>query len=147
MSVEDLTIRQNQPLRLVRNVTYPTYQLYAIAGNGKLPAESVLKIVILETLNWLRQRFQELDEPEELKWPLASQYAEVDCRNFKSFRIDRGYKLEVICLPEEKIWALQLTEPDLGPQPGAPTQSREAVPGRLIAVSYTHLTLPTNREV
>src|SRR5450756_2268906 len=128
MSVSEQTVRQNQPLRLVRNVTYPTYQLYAIAGNGKRPAESVLKIVILETLNWLRQRFQELDEPEELKWPLASQYAEVDCRNFKSFRIDRGYKLEVICLPEEKIWALQLTEPDLGPQPGTSKP-----------VSYTHL--------
>ncbi|MCE5195887.1 MAG: hypothetical protein LLG09_01980 [Negativicutes bacterium] len=138
MSVSEQPIRQNQPLRLIRNVTYPTYQLYAIAGNGKLTAESVLKIVMLETLNWLRQRFQALDEPEELKWPPASQFAEVDCRNFKSFRIDRGYKLEVICLPEEKIWALQLTEPDLGSQPENLKQSRAAVPGRLIETNIAY---------
>ena len=93
---------------------------------------------MLETLNWLRQRFQALDEPEELKWPPASQFAEVDCRNFKSFQLDRGYKLEVICLPEEKIWALQLTEPDLGPQPGNPNQCRAAVPGRLIETNIAY---------
>jgi hypothetical protein len=49
--------KRTQPLPLLRNPTYPTYQLYAIAGLVKTPPEKVLAIVVLETLSWLRSRF------------------------------------------------------------------------------------------
>jgi hypothetical protein len=39
--------------------------------------------------------------------------------------------VEAVWLPDEQIWALQLTEPDLGSHPGALTQDRPPVPGRL----------------
>lgn len=51
------------PVLLLRNVQYPTYQLYAVAGQGKAEPETVLKIAILETMHWLRQRFREFEIP------------------------------------------------------------------------------------
>lgn len=125
-------VRQYDPLPLLRNVQYPTYQLYAVAGQGGTPPETVLTIAVLDTMQWLRKRFREFELPPELDWPESSSYNQVDCSEFTSFHINEGYKVEVIWLPEEKIWTLQLTEPDLGPQPGEETQGRAPVPGRII---------------
>lgn len=130
--------RHFQPLRLLRNVRYPTYQLYATAGHGKTPPLTVLTIAVLETLSWLRDRFRDFEVPLELKWPEASDFASVDPGAFSSFRIDMGYKVEVVWLPEEKIWTLQLTEPDLGPDPGAEQQNRQPVPGRLFETNIAY---------
>ncbi|MHB1454296.1 MAG: hypothetical protein ACYCYM_10145 [Saccharofermentanales bacterium] len=127
-----------QPLRLLRNVTYPTYQLSAVAGSSKVPPEQVLTIAVLETLSWLRQRFRDFEVPPELDWPASSEYAGVDCRDFVSFTIDIGYRVEVLYLPEEQIWALQLTEPDLGPEPGAAVQKRPPLPGRLFETNIAY---------
>ena len=139
MPTTDPTSLHRQPLRLLRNVTYPTYQLVAVAGNGKLAPEKVLTIAVLETLSWLRQRFRDFEVPPELDYPEASEYEKVDFRAFASFTIDRGYRVEVVCLPEEMIWTLQLTEPDLGSEPGAATQKRAPLPGRLFEtnIAYT----------
>jgi type II secretory pathway component PulM len=128
----------HQPVLLLRNRRYPTYQLFAHAGSGKVSADSVLKIAILETLHWLRQRFRAFDLPVELDWPDASQYDTVDSKDFKTFQINEGYKVEVVWLPDEQIWALQLTEPDLGPEPGAAHQTRRPVPGRLYETNIAY---------
>lgn len=52
-----------QPLLLLPNVSYPAYQLYAEAGRGKTPGDTVLTIAVLETMQWLRQRFRAFDIP------------------------------------------------------------------------------------
>lgn len=127
-----------EPLLLLRNTSYPIYQLYAVAGNGKIAPNDVLTIAVLETMHWLRQRFRAFEIPLEINWPDASKYAEVDCNTFQSFQIDVGYKVEVVWLPEEKIWAFQLTEPDLGANPGMVDQSRLPVPGRIIETNIAY---------
>jgi len=122
---------RHQPIPLLRNIVYPTYQLYAIAGANKNDPAQVLTIAILEACSWLRRRFRNFDVPKELQYPEPDGHAQMSLDALTSFRIDAGYKVEVIWLPEEKIWTLQLTEPDLGPDPGAEKQSRQPVPGRI----------------
>ena len=138
MPSPETPLPSRQPVLLLRNVRYPTYQLYATAGCGKASPDAVLKIVVLETMNWLRQRFRAFDLPAELDWPDAAQYETVDCKDFKTFLLNEGYKVEVVWLPADKIWALQLTEPDLGPQPGAEHQTRRPVPGRLYETNIAY---------
>jgi len=130
--------RHYEPLPLLRNVRYPTYQLYAVAGTGKTSLENVLTIAVLETMHWLRRRFREFEIPSELKWPEASSYDQVDCGDFTSFFIHESYKVEVIWLPEERIWTLQLIEPDLGPSPDSEKQSRPPVPGRIFETNVAY---------
>ena len=40
--------------------------------------------------------------------------------------------IDIVSLPDQGIWTLQITEPDLGSDPGNPQQARQAVPGRVI---------------
>ena len=131
MSSTKKPAHRHQPIPLLRNIVYPTYQLYAIAGANKNDPAQVLTIAILEACSWLRRRFRNFDVPKELQYPEPDGYAQMSLDALTSFRIDAGYKVEVIWLPEEKIWALQLTEPDLGPDPGAEKQARQPVPGRI----------------
>src|SRR5699024_11585553 len=46
--------------------------------------------------------------------------------------INRGYVIDIVSRPQEGVWSLQITEPDLGSEPGNPSQRRQAVPGRII---------------
>lgn len=146
MAENHATRLHNQPLRLLRNVTYPTYQLYALAGRGKAPPATVLTICVLQTLAWLRNRFRDFEAPDELKWPEPDAYAEVDPHSFKSFRIDHGYKVEVVWLPDEQVWTMQLTEPDLGSDPGAARPKRAPVPGRLFETNIAYRVLTNDVE-
>lgn len=133
MSEPTASLQKQQPLRLLRNHTYPAYQLYALAGTDKkTPPEQVMTIAVLETLHWLRKRFRDFEIPDALKYPEAKDYQAVNWSELQSFQINEGYKAEALWLPKEKIWAFQLTEPDLGPQPGEPLQTRPPVPGRII---------------
>jgi len=133
--------RRYEPLPLLRNVQYPTYQLYAVAGQSGTPVDTVLTIAVLETMQWLRQRFREFELPTELDWPESSCFAQVDCSEFTSFCIHEGYKVEVIWLPEEGIWTLQLIEPDLGPQPGEENQERPPIAGRIFETNIGYRTV------
>lgn len=136
------TIPDRQPVILLRNYSYPTYQLYAIAGKGKSTSpDNVLKITVLETMKWLRQRFRAFELPEELKMPEPDDYEAFDLLSLHSFYLDMGYKLQVIWLADRGIWTLQLTEPDMGASPGAAVQERMPVPGRLFEtnVSYNRI--------
>ena len=127
------SFKKHQPLRLLRNHTYPAYQLYALAGaDKKTPPERVMTIAVLETLHWLGKRFRDFEIPDALKNPEAKDDQDVGWSDLQSFQINEGYKAEALWLPDEKLWAFQLTEPDLGPQPGEPLQTRPPVPGRII---------------
>ncbi|MCL2124499.1 MAG: hypothetical protein FWH33_00735 [Oscillospiraceae bacterium] len=126
-----------EPLLLVRNVRYPSYQLWAIAGSPK-NREDVLKIVVLRTMQWLHERFRENELPEELDFPPAGDYKTVDSTQFSNVHIKYGYQLEIIWLPDEKIWSLQLTEPDLGPNPGQDEQDRHPVAGRIFETNISY---------
>ena len=125
------------PVRLLKNRRYPTYQLYAVTRSKKAP-ETVLIIAVLQTMQWLRERFRDFEIPAEIDMPDASDYEKVSLDNLKSFHIYDGYKVEVVWLPKEKNWTLQLTEPDLGPSPGEIVPERLPVPGRLIETNIAY---------
>lgn len=77
---------------LLRNVRYPAYQLLAIAGcspaaqNAKNP-DDILKICILYTLEWLRERFREHEIPHELILPTAGEYDKVELPQFSNLML------------------------------------------------------------
>ena len=123
--------KSRQPFMLMKNVVYSTYQLHAFTSNKQTPSEDAFKIIVLETMSWLRERFRALDVPHEIKLPDPEDYEKLNISELKSFHIDSGYILEVIFLEEEKTWAMQLVEPDLGPNPGRTSQVRSPAPGRM----------------
>jgi len=123
-----------QPLLLRRNYSYPTYQLYATAGGKK---EAAFKIIILETLSWLRKRFRDFELPEELTAPEPKDYESFELSSLKSFSLNMGYQLEIVWLPEENLWCLQLTEPDFGVFDLDNTLKRPPVPGRLFETNVS----------
>ncbi|NLL45340.1 MAG: hypothetical protein GX250_00850 [Clostridiales bacterium] len=139
MQLHNDTAPNYQPLLLLRNIKYPTFQLHAVASGCGIDTESVLKIVILETMQWLRQRFRAFELPKELDMSEASCFSEFELNALKSFHLDVGYRLEIIWIPENKIWTLQLTEPDLGTKPGELNPERLPVPGRLIETNISYV--------
>ena len=146
MKLHNDTAPDYKPLLLMRNVSFPTYQLHAMAGGGATPPGDVLKIVVLETVAWLRQRFRAFELPPELDMPTPDDFSSLDLAQLRSFRLDMGYKLSVIWLPELWIWALQLTEPDLGARPGDQNQPRPPVPGRLFETNITYRAMDSGVE-
>lgn len=121
------TSAQIETVALSRNKLYKTYQFHGALGKGKDP-EAVLLLAIKEIFLWLQSRFRQFDiVPDEIRIPEEkSQQANL----LKSFRIDDGYIIETVYLPEEKAWSFRLTEPDMG------TSSRPAVPGRIFMTNY-----------
>lgn len=105
--------RNYAPLCLVPNRSYPSYQLYATVSNKKTPPADAFKIVVLTVLQWMREKFKKLDLPEELKHPAPEDYKSFSTDLLKSFRIDRGYVVEVVYIDEINSFSLQLVEPDL----------------------------------
>ncbi len=128
--LNQMNLENRQPLKLLKKRSYPTYQLYATILNKQDPERSMI-IAILETMSWLRKRFRELEVPDEIKFPEPDEYERVSLDDFKSFRINEGYVVDVVFIKKKGIWALHLIEPDLGPAPGDEKQSREPIPGRI----------------
>lgn len=122
---------QTRVVRLLENHIYPTYQLYATMANKQtIPADG-LRLAALTTMEWLRQRMGE-NAPAELIQPAPSQYKEAGNDCLPSIHISHGYVIDIVSRPEQGVWSLQITEPDLGSEPGNPNQRRQAVPGRVI---------------
>ncbi|MDR0904674.1 MAG: hypothetical protein LBN00_00630, partial [Oscillospiraceae bacterium] len=105
---------QHRPTALLPNRIFPSYQLFATAGNGKLTPERTLVRCVLHAFAWLRARFRELDCPPELVCAAPEEGEGVSFADFKSFELNVGYKIETVCLQDEKAWTLRLTEPDGG---------------------------------
>jgi flagellar motility protein MotE (MotC chaperone) len=134
----DKPVGSFQPVLLLPNVSYPTYQLHAVAGRDSQDVDAVLKICVLETADWLRRRFREIDVPEALRLPPPNEYDAFSFDRLSSSFSDVGYELEIIWLAEEKIWALRLEEPDHGSNPGSEKQLRNPVPGRIIETNISY---------
>ncbi len=111
-------------VRLLKNESYPTYQLFAVMAK-KTPVQKGLRIGVRTVLDWLLSRLGE-GAPEELS-ALAGQEEPLF-----SYHVSCGYRIDIVHIPEQGTWTLQITEPDLGSEPGNPAQERQPVPGRVI---------------
>lgn len=67
-----------------------------------------------------------------MRFPEPSAYLSVDNSCLPSLHINSGFLIDIVSLPDQGIWTLQITEPDLGSDLGNPQQVRQAVPGRVI---------------
>lgn len=123
--------KEYSPLKLIKNTVYPSYQLYTTAESSKLSTDEVFKVCILETLFWIRQKFENLEIPEELKSPAPSQYENFSLNDLKTFRIECGYIVDVVYVKSKKIWSFQLVEPDLA------ATVRLPVPGRVFTTDIS----------
>lgn len=122
---------QTRVVRLLENCIYPTYQLYATMSNKQTDPADGLRFAALTVMEWLRQRMGE-NTPAELIQPAPSQYKEAGNDCLPSLHLNRGYVIDIVSRPKQGVWSLQITEPDLGSEPGNPNQRRQAVPGRVI---------------
>jgi len=116
---------------LLRNRLYPTYQLHATMGNKKTAPQDGLRLAALTVMEWLRQRLQN-EVPAELDQPGPEHFRDIDDTCLKSLHMSSGYVLDIVSLPSQGLWTLQIMEPDLGYYPGNPEKPRPAVPGRVI---------------
>lgn len=122
--------KEYKPLKLMPNQIYPTYQLHAEVANKETPPDDAMKIVILEVMAWLRERFRDLDMPKEIQLPSPKDYQTFDLSDLKPFKVDPGYTVEVGFRLADRAWALELREPDLGPRPEDTGNNRKPAPGR-----------------
>lgn len=120
------------PIKLLKTVSYPTFQLYAEIENQKTDAEAALKIAVAETFSWLRTRFRGFDEtPAEMILPEPDKYLDIKDEDIRSFRINEGYVVDVVYIKDKGIWAFNLIEPDLGTKSDNLEQERKPVAGRV----------------
>lgn len=119
-------------VKLLKNQLYPTYQLHAFMANKKTTPQDGLRLAALITMDWLWNRLGE-SAPEEFKsLPAPSEYHTLTDECLFSTHMNSGFVIDIVSLPGSGIWTLQITEPDLGSDPGNPQQLRQAVPGRII---------------
>lgn len=130
--------RKHHVIRLLQNRQYPTYQLYAEMANKKTTPRDGLRLAALTTLEWLRQRLQD-NIPPELDQPDPSCFRNVPDECLKSFHMSKGFVIDIVSLPKQGLWTLQITEPDLGSDPGCPDQERPPVPGRIFVTNVGFL--------
>lgn len=122
---------QTRVVKLIENYIYPTFQLYAVMANRKISPKEGLRLAALTVMEWLRQRMGERIPPE-LEQPAPDQYKTAGDQCLPSLHLNRGYLIDILSLPEQGIWSLQITEPDLGSEPGNKDQLRAPVAGRVI---------------
>ena len=70
--------------------------------------------------------------PKELLLPGPEEFRSCSEKALQSLHLNAGFVIDIVSLPEQGAWSLQITEPDLGSDPGNPKQARQAVPGRII---------------
>ena len=133
-------------VRLLINQLYPTYQLHAFMANKKTAPQDGLRLAGLVVMEWLRQRLGDHAPEELLRLPEPSAYLNVDDSCLPSLHINSGFLIDIVSLPERGIWTLQITEPDLGSDPGNPEQTRQAVPGRIIETNVGFKIVGTQLE-
>ncbi len=130
--------RPYKVIRLLSNRIYPTYQLHAVMANPKTNLRDGLRLAALVTMDWVRRRLGD-HAPEALQMaPRPEQYRDAGDNCLFPMHIDNGYVIDIACEPAAGIWCLQITEPDLGSDPGNPEQVRQAVPGRVITTNVEY---------
>ena len=124
-----MAIKQFKPILLKKNITYPTYQLYATVNNTDTAPTDALKICILHTLEWMREKFRAFETPEPLIAPAPAEYEKFSLDSLSSFSINEGYSVDSVWLPDLNSWSIQLVEPDISGVFRAP------VPGRVFTTN------------
>ena len=119
-------------VKLLKNHLYPTYQLHAFMSNDKTSPQDGLRLAALTTMEWLTHRLGEETPPEWDSLPSPENYRSATDNDLPSLYINQGHVVNIVSLPDKGMWTLQITEPDLGSDPGNPDQTRSAVPGRII---------------
>lgn len=126
-------------VKLLKNHLYPTYQLHAFMANEKTTPQDGLRLAALTTMQWLKIRLGD-DVPEEWKaLPSPEEYLSATDDDLPSLYINQGHVVNIVSLPDKGMWTLQITEPDLGSDPGNPEQMRQAIPGRIIETNIAFL--------
>lgn len=123
---------QNKARILRKSIRYPTYQLSAMVANTKETPENQLKICALTVLEWIRTKFQDFDIPADFQMPAPADYLTISLDNLKSSHIDEGYTVETVSIPQERIWAFRLIEPDLSTKWINGKEISTAIPGRIL---------------
>ncbi len=118
---------QKRIVKLLKNGIYPTYQLSAQMARKASPQEG-LRIAVRTVLDWLLLRLGE-NAPDSLQ-ELAAQEEPLF-----SYHLSCGFTIDIVHISEQGSWSLQITEPDLGSDPGNPQQERQPVPGRVITTN------------
>ncbi len=118
-------------LPLLKNDRYPTFQLFATMDNRKTSPRDGLKLGAWTALHWLAGRLGP-DVPAPLRdLPPLENFREVGTESLKSFHLSAGFNVSVLAMPDQGIWTMQITEPDLGSDPNNPDQKRKPFPGRV----------------
>lgn len=123
-------------VRLLKNHLYPTYQLYAVMNNKRITPQQGMVLGALTVIDWVCQRLGE-DIPEALNTPGPEQYEAYPMEKLLSVHLNYGFVIDIVSLPEKGLWSLQITEPDLGSDPGNPKQWRKPVAGRVMETNVT----------
>lgn len=139
--------RNSTPRILLKSVRYPTYQLYTIATNTKETADNQLIIGALSVLEWLRTKFREFEIPDAFRAPSPDSYLNVSLNDLKSAHIDCGYTVEIVSIPEEKVWAFRLIEPDLSTQWEDGAEVSTAIPGRVFETNIAFRVIGTTMHM
>ena len=138
---------KSKPRILLKSVRYPTYQLYAVATNTKVSADSQLVIGALTVLEWIRTKFREFEIPDAFRAPPPDSYFNVSLNDLKSAHIDCGYTVEIVSIPEEKVWAFRLIEPDLSTQWRDGAEVSTAIPGRVFETNIAFRVVGTTMHM
>ena len=126
-----MNINKNTARSLRKSVRYPTYQLSAYSEGSPETVENRLVLGILHILEWSRTKFQEFEIPQALMAPSPEEYLQTKLSDMESAYINEGYTLETVCLPEHRLWAFRLVEPDLSVKWINGEAVSCAVPGRI----------------
>ena len=127
-------------VKLLKNHLYPTYQLHAFMANEKTAPQDGLRLAALTTMDWLKNRLGEAAPPEWAAIPAPEEYLSAADADLPSAYVNQGHVINIVSLPEKGMWTLQITEPDLGSDPGKPDQRRPPVPGRIIETNIAFRT-------
>ncbi len=126
-------------IKLLKNHLYPTYQLHAFMASEKTTARDGLRLAALTTMGWLKARLGD-EVPEDWNFlPSPEDYLSATDGDLPSLYINQGHVVNILSLPDKGMWTLQITEPDLGSDPGNPAQARPPLPGRIIETNIAFL--------
>lgn len=126
--------RSGRVIKLLKNHLYPVYQLYAVMGNKKTNLQDGLRLGALTVMEWLCQRLDDEIPPELCDLPSPALYKECGDKCLISFHMSRGFVVDIVSIPKQGAWSLQITEPDLGfrTQSTGYKYQGQPVPGRMI---------------
>ena len=125
-------------VKLLKNHIYPTYQLHAYMANDKTAPDAGLRLAALTTIHWLKSRLGDAAPMDWENMPSPADYLSATDDDLPSLYLNQGHVINIVSLPEKGMWTMQITEPDLGSDPGNPNQKRQAVPGRIIETNIAY---------